>query len=132
MGDGSWKYRVKEMSDSLTEQYQSAADYYGTELEDFIETQMGMTMEDFESQVDQAVKSSIMQSMVTEAIADKEKIEPTKEEYNEQYKEIAEAYGYEDVDALKEAAEEEDLKEIVLNNLVKDWLVENCVQVAGE
>ena len=49
-----------------------------------------------------------------------------------QYKEIAEAYGYEDVDALKEAAEEEDLKEIVLNNLVKDWLVENCVQVAGE
>ena len=120
------------MSDSLTEQYQSAADYYGTELEDFIETQMGMTMEDFESQVDQAVKSSIMQSMVTEAIADKEKIEPTKEEYNEHYKEIAEAYGYEDVDALKEAAEEEDLKEIVLNNLVKDWLVENCVQVAGE
>ena len=88
------KDEVKEMSDSLTEQYQSAADYYGTELEDFIETQMGMTMEDFESQVDQAVKSSIMQSMVTEAIADKEKIEPTKEEYNEQYKEIAEITGY--------------------------------------
>ena len=33
---------------------------------------------------------------------------------------------------LKEAAEEDDLKEIALNNLVKDWLVENCIQVAGE
>ena len=39
---------------------------------------------------------------------------------------------YEFVDALKEAAEEDDLKEIALNNLVKDWLVENCIQVAGE
>lgn len=45
---------------------------------------------------------------------------------------MAESYGYEDVDALKEAAEEDDLKEIALNNLVKDWLVENCIQVAGE
>ena len=51
-------------------------------------------------------------------------------EYKEQLKLIAENFGYEDVDALKEAAEEEDLKDIALNNLVRDWLKEHSVQVA--
>lgn len=123
---------VKEMSDSLTEQYQSAADYYGQEMSDFIEQQMGMSMDEFESQVDDAVRSSIKENMVTDAIAKKEKIEPSKDEYNEQFEEMAEYYGYDDVDALKEAAEEDDLKEIALSNLVKDWLVDHCIQVAGE
>ena len=123
---------VKEMSDSLTEQYQSAADYYGQEMSDFIEQQMGMSMDEFNSQVDDAVRSSIKETMVTDAIAKKEKINPSDDEYNEQFEDMAEAYGYEDVDALKEAAEEDDLKEIALSNLVKDWLVDNCIQVAGE
>ena len=45
---------------------------------------------------------------------------------------MAETYGYEDVDALKEAASEEDLKDIALNNLVKDWLTEHCIQVSSK
>ena len=101
-------------------------------MEDFIETQMGMTMDEFEEQVDTAVRSSIKETMITDAIAKEEKISPSDDEYNKQFEEMAESYGYEDVDALKEAAEEDDLKEIALNNLVKDWLVENCIQVAGE
>lgn len=126
------KDEVKEMSDSLMEQYQTMAEYYEQDLEDFIQAQMGMSMEDFESQVDEAVKSSIKQSMVTEAIAKQEKIEPTKKEYNKEYKELAAAYNYADVDALKEAVDEEDLKEVALNNIVLDWLVNNCIQVAGK
>ena len=47
-------------------------------------------------------------------------------------KKIADAYGYEDVKAVKEAASEEDLKEIALNNMVKEWLTEHCVQVASK
>ena len=43
---------------------------------------------------------------------------------------MAETYGYENADALKKAAEEDNLKEMALNNLVKDWLAKNCVQVA--
>ena len=123
---------VTEMSDSLKSQIESAAEYYGTPVEDFIETQMGMTMDEFEEQVDTAVRSSIKETMITDAIAKEEKISPSDDEYNKQFEEMAESYGYEDVDALKEAAEEDDLKEIALNNLVKDWLVENCIQVAGE
>ena len=123
---------VSEISDSLVEQYKTAAEYYGQEYEDFIETNMGYGLEEFEKQVDEASKASVKQTMVTTAIADKEKIKLSDEAYEKQLKQMAEDYGYTDVDALKESAEEDDLKEIALNNLVKEWLVEHCIQVADK
>ncbi|MEO2237704.1 trigger factor [Dorea sp. YH-dor226] len=123
---------VKEFSDSLIEQYKTAAEYYGQEYEDFIETQMGTTVEDFEQQVEDVAKENIKQKMATEAIADKEKIKMDDETYEKELKELADLYGYTDVDSLKEAASEEDLKDIVLNNLVKEWVREHCVQVASK
>lgn len=124
------KKDVNEVADSLIAQYKSAAEYYGMEYEAFIEEQMGTTIEEFEEQVNTAAESSVKQSMVTEAIAEKEKLELTDEEYEAQLKKMAKTYGYEDTDALKEAAEEDDLKEMALNNVVKEWLTDNCVQVA--
>ena len=123
---------VKVFCDSLIEQYKTAAEYYGQEYEDFIETQMGTTVEDFEQQVEDVAKENIKQKMATEAIADKEKIKLDDETYEKELKELADLYGYTDVDSLKEAASEEDLKDIVLNNLVKDWVREHCVQVASK
>ena len=123
---------VKGFCDSLIEQYKTAAEYYGQEYEDFIETQMGTTVEDFEQQVEDVAKENIKQKMATEAIADKEKIKLDDETYEKELKELADLYGYTDVDSLKEAASEEDLKDIVLNNLVKDWVREHCVQVASK
>lgn len=123
---------VKEFCDSLIEQYKTAAEYYGQEYEDFIETQMGTTVEDFEQQVEDVAKENIKQKMATEAIADKEKIKLDDETYEKELKELADLYGYTDVDSLKEAASEEDLKDIVLNNLVKEWVREHCVQVASK
>ena len=39
-------------------------------------------------------------------------------------------YGYENAEALIEAAgSEEDLQAIVLENIVIEWLAENCIQV---
>lgn len=124
--------KVKEITDSLIDQYKTTAEYYEQDYETFIQEQMGYSVKDFEKQVDEAAKASIKQTMVTEAIADKEKIKLGEKEYEEQLKKMATDYGYEDVDALKESAEEDDLKEIALNNLVKDWLKEHCVQVANE
>ena len=102
------------------------------EYEEFIEQNMGYSVEEFEKQVEEAAKANNKQIMVTKAIADKEKITLDDKTYESELKELADMYGYEDVDALKEAAEEEDLKNIILNNLVKEWLVEHCVQVASE
>lgn len=123
---------VSEISDSLIEQYKSAAEYYGQEYEDFIQTNMGYSLEEFEKQVDEAAKESVKQNMVTTAIAEKEKIKLSDEAYEKQLKQMAKEYGYTDVDSLKESAKEEDLKEIALNNLVKEWLTEHCVQMADK
>lgn len=124
------KKELKEISDSLIDQYKQAANYYQMSYEDFIKEQMNTTVEEFEKQVQEAAKSSVKQTLVTEAIAEKENIKLDDKTYKKELKALAAQYGYEDVKALKEAAEEEDLKEIVLNNLVKDWLADNCIQVA--
>lgn len=123
---------IKEISDSLIEQYKSMAEYVEKDYETYIKEQMGYSVEEFEKQVEDAAKSSLKQSMVTEAIADKEKIKVGDKEYEEQLKTIAADYGYEDVESLKEVMEEEDLKEVALNNMVRDWLKEHSIQVAKE
>ncbi len=67
------KKEIEKISGDLIDQYKSAAEFYGSDYETFIQDQMNTTVEDFEKQVDEAAKSSVKQTMVTEAIAEKEK-----------------------------------------------------------
>ncbi len=120
---------VEELCDETISQYKDMAEQMGVEYEDYLE-QNGMTKEDFEKQVEDMSKDHIKQTLIVEAIADKEKIELSDEEYEKQLAEMAKLYGYEDADALEDAVEEDDLKEVALYNLVVDWLVEHCIQKA--
>ena len=97
--------------------------------DDLIKQQMGTTVEKFEKQVTKAAKSSVKQTLVTKAIADKENIKLDDETYKTELKKIADAYGYDSVKALKKAASKSELKEIALNDLVKEWLANQCIQV---
>ena len=126
------KKEIEKISGDLIDQYKSAAEFYGSDYETFIQDQMNTTVEDFEKQVDEAAKSSVKQTMVTEAIAEKEKIKLDDKTYKSESKQLAKDYGYADVDELKKAVPEEDLKDIILNNMVKEWLTDNCVQVKSE
>lgn len=126
------KKEVTEMKDNWIKQYQTAAEYYQMEYETFIEEQMGMTVEDFEKQIETAVKETLKERMAVNAIADKEKIKLDDETYKKELKNIASDYGYENVDALKEAVEEKDLKEEALKNLVKEELTKESIQVKSK
>lgn len=121
---------VKELCDETIEQYKSIAQMQGMEYEDYL-TQNGVTVEDFEKQVEDMVRTTIKQTLMVEAIADKEKLNMSDEEYEKQFEKMAEIYGYEDVDALKEVADEEDLKDIALQTVVAEWLAEQCIQKAS-
>lgn len=123
---------VREIADALIEQYKTSAEFYQQDYDTFIQEQMGYSVEEFEKQVEDAAKESVKQTMVTNTLAEKEKIKLSDSKYQEQLEKIAESYGYENVDDLKEAAEEEDLKEMALNNMVKEWIAEHCIQVASE
>ena len=120
---------VKKIEDSLISQYKSVAKAYNMAYDDLIKQQMGTTVEKFEKQVTKAAKSSVKQTLVTKAIADKENIKLDDETYKTELKKIADAYGYDSVKALKKAASKSELKEIALNDLVKEWLANQCIQV---
>lgn len=121
---------VEESTTQLTDQYKQIAEQYGMEYADFLEQYYGMTEEDFEEQAKSAAEESLKQRLIAEAIADKEKLTPkSDEEWQEEYEALAEEYGYEDVDALMEAADEDTLKSIITINKVKEFLAEHAIQV---
>lgn len=124
---------VKELVDSVIDQYKTAAEAEGMEYEDMIEQQNNVSIEEFEAQVEEAAKSSLKQTMALEAIAKKEKIEIDDETYNEQLDYMVEIYdGFDSPEDIEAAVDEEYLKEIMLNNLVRTWLADHCIQVASE
>ncbi len=119
---------VEEMKNNVIEYYKSYAEAYGTEYETLIEEQMGQTVEEFETQIEEYAKASISQEMAIEAIADKEKIKMDDATYEKELEEIATTQGM-DVETLKSSYEEDQLKSAALGNLVNDFLIKNCIQV---
>lgn len=119
---------VEEMKNNVIEYYKSYAEAYGTEYETLIEEQMGQTVEEFETQIEEYAKASISQEMAIEAIADKEKIKMDDATYEKELEEIAATQGM-DVETLKSSYEEDQLKSAALGNLVNDFLIKNCIQV---
>lgn len=122
---------VEEAKQQIIGTYKDIAEAYGIAYEDYI-TSQGMVVEDFEKQVGEAAENSVKQKYLAQAIAEEEKLTLTDEEYEKEFKKLAEEYGYQDVDTMKESAGEEELKNMVLQNKVKEWLAENCVQVVNE
>ena len=125
-----WPDSVDENYNSVIEQYKEFAAMYEMDYEEFIESQMGATVEDFEAEVKKQAQDAEKEMMVANAIAEEEGIKLTDKEYAAQLEYMAGLYGYEDAEALKEAAEEEELREIALAFLVMDFVVDNSVQVA--
>lgn len=125
-----WPESVEESYNEALEQYKSIAEMYGMEWEEFVTDQMGSSLEDFETEMYAQVQESEKEMLVTKAIAEKEGIELTDEVYEEQLAVMAALYGYPDAETLKQAAAEEELREIALAFVVMDYVVDNCVQVA--
>ena len=76
----------------------------------------------------EAAQESEKQTLIAAAIADKETIKLDDKTYKKMLKEYAKTYGFEDGDAMEKAYSKDTLKEAMLTDLVKDWLVDNCIQ----
>ena len=111
--------KIDEMKNSLIDSYKSYAESQGTDYETYITSSGQYTVESFEQKVEEAAQESEKQTMIAEAIADK---------YKKMLKEYAKTYGFEDGDAMEKAYSKDTLKEAMLTDLVKDWLVDNCIQ----
>ena len=124
--------RQDEIKQDYIDQYTSYAEAYGMTYEDFLTDYMSTTVKEFEESLDEYAKEQLEQEIIIEAIADKEGIAVTDDNYETELQRLADENGYE-LDDLKETyADQEDvLKSACLNNLVGDWLVDNCIQVAS-
>ena len=120
--------KIDEMKNSLIDSYKSYAESQGTDYETYITSSGQYTVESFEQKVEEAAQESEKQTMIAEAIADKEKIKLDDKTYKKMLKEYAKTYGFEDGDAMEKAYSKDTLKEAMLTDLVKDRLVDNCIQ----
>lgn len=121
--------KVEEQAANITKYYKNCAEQYGVGFADFLEQKLGMTEKEFAKEAKKAAKQTIKQNIAIQLIADKEDLVPSDKEYEKSYKQLAKDQGYKSVDALKKAASEDTLKNIILQQKVADYLLKSCTEV---
>lgn len=114
---------LEESIEDATEYYTSMAEYYGTTLEELTAT-YGIDIED-------EAKAPLRFKYAVQLIAEVEKIEVTDELYKEKLTQYAEKQGLTEAQ-MEEEYGEEDIRAAIIEELVMDFLVENCKQVEPE
>ena len=123
---------VEEQKTALNNRYQSYASQYGMSMSDFLKYYMNTTEEGFAEQVQTAAENTVKIEQACELIAEKEKLESTGEEYEEDVKELAETVGYEDVEQFKQAYSEEVIKQTLRQEKVAEYLLEKSVKPSNK
>lgn len=113
---------IQASYDQAMSYYETMATNSGMELETLV-GYYGMDLDTFKTQVRAQAEENAKQQLVINAIAEKEGIKVTDEELES----MAEEYGYESVDKMKESAGEDVVNESLLTNLVLDFVSENAV-----
>ena len=113
---------------SLKQTYQGAAESYGMKFEDFISAAFGLDEAGFMEQAEEVVKENMQQELFLKAIAEKEGIELSDEEYAAACERYVEESGeYESAEELEAAIGESVVRVSALQDKVLDFLVENAV-----
>lgn len=107
--------------------YESTAQMYGMELEDFLSAYYGMTQDDFNQQMEEYIKQSLQQEMILKAIAEEEGMTVSDEEYTEGCENYRQAQGYETVDDLVADYGEAVIRTSLLIDKAMDYVRETAV-----
>ena len=103
--DGNDKYPEEEITrvhDMMQEQYEEYAEQYGVDFDTFLEQYMGMTKEDFDTEVNEYAKTVVLEDEAIYAIAKKENIHVSKNDVKEFKEKMAKAMGAPDVETFEE------------------------------
>lgn len=125
---------LKMKTKDLNTQYLDMAKSYNMEWEDFLK-QSGMTQEDWDAQVDEYAKTVVGQEMIMYAIADKEGIELSDNEYDKYLEDMLKQSGYDEEtfktaygQSLEEYAESKDWRTGLMLDKVLDVVLEKGVE----
>lgn len=115
--------KKKELTDNVNAQYGQMAAMYGlADAETLVKQVFGITIEEM-------VENTIKQEFAVELIAEKEGLKVSDKDYKAGVKKYAEQYGYDDTAEFEKIIGKDNLKKVILQEQVTDWLVENCKQV---
>lgn len=93
---------VKQQVKELEESYKQMAENSGAEWEDYLSDTLKVDQETFDEKIEEYAKELVKQEMIIYAVADKEGLTITDEEYDTYLKNMLESSGFKDEDAFKE------------------------------
>lgn len=107
---------------SLTNTYQEYARMYGMEFSAFLQTYLKEDETTFHAQVKKAAGQTLKEELLLKAVAEKENITVSDEEYEKGCADYAARYGYESADALRQAFDEPTIRISLLMDKTFDYL----------
>jgi len=116
---------ITRLKDGLMNNVGNYASMYGMSLPDYVAAVYGGTAETYDTTLTNLSVEMAKQYMVMQVIAEKEGLTVSDEELETKIAEEATAYGYETVDAYKEAIDVEAYREYLMMEKVLDFLRDN-------
>lgn len=126
--DGELTDRVEAQVDDIKG---LCKEYYDMTFQEYLDSN-GMTEEELRDSIKSQYEDTIRLELIFTAIADKEGIEYTEEEYQSYIDEVTVSSGYADAAALYEDYEESYVRMAYRIEKVVDWLIENADIVTTE
>ncbi len=119
---------VTRYYDRLKDNLTYAASMYGVDLATFMQYSYGMAADQYEEEMKNAAKQTTEQLLLLQAVAEKEEMTISDEEIEKDLEEKAADYGYESVEAYKEALGNElkGYREYLMVERVTEFLVKNA------
>ncbi|MGN1314379.1 MAG: trigger factor [Lachnospiraceae bacterium] len=117
----------KKYADVAMRQMQSAADYYGMELESYVKSAYGIELAQYETEINAGAFEAAKQAMLCKKIADVEGIEVADEELDAAVEENYASLGYGSAQDFKSGNDMEEYRDSILLNKIIEFLVSNAV-----
>ncbi|MCR4740241.1 MAG: trigger factor [Lachnospiraceae bacterium] len=120
------KELVSEKKDTLRTNALTLAEGYGMTVEEFINSVLGKTEEEFESEIEDYAMRAAKETLILEAIADREGLNVTKKELEEGIDNYVTTYGYSSKDEFTETVNMKEFEEYILKSKVQEYIAEHA------
>lgn len=119
--------RLAEVKQGLVDLYTDYAGQEGRTYEEYMEA-----VELTEDDLMEAAEASLKQELVANIIVEEFALKPTEQELKERTEEYKEEYGFQTIELLYATVSEEEMYEMILRDIVKEWLTDRCTYVGEE
>lgn len=117
---------IQQKVDVMKNNVKVYAEAYGVDYATFIQTYMGKTPAEFSKECEEFAVDAAKETLVIQAIAEKENLTLRKDEIKEAISEYTKIYGYESEDVFKEKTDMSQFEMYVLTSKIQEFLADNA------